>query len=90
MSVHFFLSRFLFERRLRAHGVLHGFLHQPGDHVDGEERPAGRPQPVPPEPALRLHPDTSAEVGEGNRLENSKNHLSGSYLLLAAAAGGET
>lgn len=65
-SVQFFLCRFLFERRcLRAHRALYGSLHQPGGQVDGEERPAGRPQPVPPDPALRFHPDPPA--GGDNR-----------------------
>lgn len=60
-SVQFFLCRFLFECRcLRAHRALYGSLHQPGGQVDGEERPAGRPQPVPPDPALRFHPDPPA------------------------------
>lgn len=60
VSVQSFLCRLLFERSLRAHGAPHGSLHQPGDQVDADERPAGRPQPVPPEPALRLHPASSA------------------------------
>lgn len=54
-SVQLFLGGFLFERHLGAHGALHGSLHQPGGQVDGEEGAACRPQPVPPEPALRLH-----------------------------------
>lgn len=45
-----------FERHLWPCDALHGSLHQPGAQVDGDKCPSCHPQPVPPEPALRLHP----------------------------------
>ncbi|KAF0036935.1 hypothetical protein F2P81_009809 [Scophthalmus maximus] len=51
--------RFLSERRLGVGGALHRSLQQPRDQVDGEEGSAPGPQPVPPDPAARLHPDSA-------------------------------
>lgn len=54
-SVCFFFHGVAFERHLRANAALHHFLQNPGGQMNCDEGPAGRQQPVPPEPALGLH-----------------------------------